>query len=209
MPFQIVARTDDTEARSFYIHIDLAVPESKRIEGSLSGGFKENREGKIELDEDPALLVHFFEYLYQHGRAQYNPVEFEADYILLARLYAMGDRLQADKFQGHVLRCFLSKFDSHTRLSDGIICDLLEIASDELPDRVDADPLKDHVYWYVAARMDKLRKFPRFGEILCLRAPLGKDLCLRAGNSTMSQPHKPSDPLPTRFKIESYRSESV
>ena len=171
--------------------------------------FKEKKEGKLELDEDPALLVHFFEYIYQHGGGQINAVEHEADYILLARLYAMGDRLQADGFQGHVLRCFLANFGPYTKLSDGTICDLLEIASDELPARVDVDPLKDHVYWYVAARLDKLRKVPRFGEILCLRASLGKDLCLRAGNSTTPQPHKPSDPLPTRFKIEGCWLDSV
>ena len=184
------------------MHSDLAAVESKRIERGLRGGFKESTEYKIDVDEDPQLFVYFLEYLYQHGGLERNPVQHEADYILLARLYAMGDRLQADDFQAHVLKRFLAHFGPHTNISDSIICDLLEIVCDQLPDRVNPEPLKNHVYWYVAARLDKLRKFPRFSKLLCERASLGKDLCLRAGNSTISQPHKPSDPLPARFKIE-------
>jgi hypothetical protein len=88
-------------------------------------------------------------------------------------------------------------------MSDWIICDLLEVVCDELPDRVNIDPLKAHIYWYVAARLDRLRKFSRFVDILCKRASLGKELCLRAGNSNMSQPHRPSDPALPRFKKES------
>ena len=176
--------------------------ESKRIERGLRGGFKESTEYKIDVDEDPQLFIHFLEYLYQPGVINSNTVQHDADYVLLARLYAMGERLQADGFQAYALRRFLADFGPYTNISGWIICDLLEIACDQLPDRVNPDPLKNHVYWYVAARLNKLRKFSRFSELLCERASLGKDLCLRAENSTMSQPHKPSDPLPTRFKIE-------
>ena len=98
LPFQLIAKADGQEARSFHVHADLAVMESKRIERGLYGSFKESDERSIDVDEDPQLLVHFLEYLYQHGGMNNNSVEHEADYVHLARLYAMGDRLQADNF---------------------------------------------------------------------------------------------------------------
>lgn len=97
---------------------------------------------------------------------------------------------------------FWSSFKQSTSISDWIVCDLLEIVCDELPDRINIDHLRDHVYWYVAGRLDQLQHFPRFSTVLSSRPCLGKDLCLRAGNGTSTQPHKPSDPLPQRFKVE-------
>lgn len=113
----------------------------------------------------------------------------------------MGDRMQAEAFQAHVLRRFLSKFDQSTTISDWIVCDLLEIVCDQLPDRINIDPLRDHVYWYVASRLDQLQHFPRFSTVLSSCPCLGKDLCLRAGNGTSPQPHRPSDSLPRKFKV--------
>ena len=98
------------------------------------------------------------------------------------------------------MKQFLKDFNSYAQISDWLICDLLEVACDELPDRVTVDPLKARIYWYVAARLDRLKKFSRFADILCDWASLGRDLCLQAGNSTMSQPHRPPDPAPVRFK---------
>ena len=184
------------------MHTHIAAVESKRLERGLQGGFKESSEYQIDLDEDPQLITYFLEYLYQHDDGQEISLQHESEYVLLARLYALGDRLQANAFQVYVLKRFLKDFNSYTQLSDWIICDLLEVACDELPDRVNTDPLKAHIYWYVAARLDRLGKFPRFADVLCNRASLGKDLCLRAGNGTRSQPHRPSDPAPVRFKRE-------
>lgn len=72
----------------------------------------------------------------------------------------MGDRLQANAFQVYVLKRFLKDFNSYTQLSDWIICDLLEVACDNLPDRVNTDPLKAHMYWHMAARLDRRWKVP-------------------------------------------------
>ena len=182
------------------MHAHIAGLESKRLERGLRGGFKESYDGQIELDEDPQLITYFLEYLYQHGSTQEISPQHELEYVLRARLYTLGDRLQATGFQIHVLKRFLKDFHYNTTISDWIVCDLLEVACDELPDRVNTDPLKDHIYWYVAGRLDRLGKFPRFADILCNRPSLGKDLCLRAGNSMMQQPPRPSGPAPIRFK---------
>ena len=170
----------------------------------VGGGFKEEKDQKIVLDqEDPGLFGYFIEYMYRTGWiAEEKGAKRNEEYIILARLYALGERLQAKDFQRAALNKFHRSFASAS-LSDQGICDLLEIACAELPERVDEDPLRAQVFWYAASRLTQLRDYDYFLKLLEAHPHLGKSLVLLAGNSSSAQPQYRPEPLPLKFVPES------
>lgn len=156
-------------------------------------------------EEDSELFGYFVEYLYRSESIMPMAKDeiLSSDYVILARLYALGERLQAHKFQLAVLGRFTRSFTSSTSLPDQGICDLLDIICTELPDKINEDPLRAQVFWYAACRLTRLQGYDYFLRLLEMHKDLGRHMCIRANNSTASQPSKVLEPLPQRFKPES------
>ena len=154
-------------------------------------------------EEDPELFGYFVEYLYRRQWLEDQEPLVEHDFVIIARLYALGERLQASDFQYATLRKFTLSFPPRTPLPDQDVCDLLEIACAELPDKVNEDPLRAQIFWHAATRITQLQNYDYFLRLLEVHKELGKHMCIRAGNSNSTQPTKPSLPLPPRFKPES------
>ena len=158
---------------------------------------------QIHDQEDPGLFGYFVDYLYSDRWLENGEASRDADYIIFARLYTLGERLQTNDFQRAALRKFTSSLSKGTTLAGQTVCELLEIACTELPERVSEDPLKSQIFWYAASRLTVLQSYDYFLQLLNVHKDLGKYLCIRAGSSSASQPKKPSEPLPLRFKPES------
>lgn len=192
--------------KTFQLHSELIANESDRLAKDVRGGFDEQSTKCILLDEeDPELFGFFVEYLYCRQWLEKEEELRASDYIIVARLYALGERLQAVDLQNATLRKFTVFFPPKTPLPEQDICDLLEIACAELPDKVHEDPLRAQIFWYAATRLSELRKHDYFLRLLELEKDLGRYLCVRAGNSATVQPTRTalSIPLPTRFRQES------
>jgi hypothetical protein len=194
----------EENSTTFLLHSDLLALESGRLAKAVKGGFSEESSRKILLhEEDPELFGYFVKYLYCGEWFPTEKAQRDSDYVILARLYALGERFQAYDFQRAALQKFTSSFTWQTPLSDQVVCDLLEIACTELPERIDEDPLRAQIFWYAASRLTQLQGYDYFLRLLEVRKELGKYLCTRAGNSSASQPTIPSGPLPLRFRPES------
>ena len=131
--------------------------------------------------------------------------ETASKYVMLARLYALGERLQALSFQNVVLGGFSSEFadfyfTTHN-LENQYTCDLLQIACEELPDRA-KDPLRKEVFWYAASRLEHLQQYPAFVSLLDSEVTLGKNLCLQAANSKRARPKASPPEVPSKFEPE-------
>ena len=60
----------------------------------VKSGFHEGSSRTILLhEEDSELFGYFVEYLYREGWIAEQHVQRESDYIILARLYTLGERL--------------------------------------------------------------------------------------------------------------------
>ncbi|KAK8254555.1 hypothetical protein HDK77DRAFT_432577 [Phyllosticta capitalensis] len=146
-----------------------------------TGDWEEKRENKITImDEDPKLFRSFAKYLYYDNWTYQN--DNEESIVHLARLYCLGDRLVAKRFQESVLW----RFDLELRfpfedenVSDDDLCDILEVAFSELPERPDVDPLQRRVARLGASRLFDLQKYPRFRDELSKDVPgITRRMCL-------------------------------
>ncbi|KAL9591265.1 MAG: hypothetical protein Q9179_007897 [Wetmoreana sp. 5 TL-2023] len=199
--FSVVAGEEN--AKTFLLHSELLAHESDRLAMDVKNGFHEGSSTSILLhEEDSELFGYFVEYLYRGEWIAEEQVRRESDYIVLARLYTLGERLQAHKFQFATLRKFTSSFGSQTSLSDQSVCELLDIACTELPERIHEDPLRAQIFWYAASQLTRLQSYDFFLQLLDMHKDLGKYLCTRAGNSSNAKPTRPSEPLPVRFGPE-------
>ncbi|EUC41734.1 hypothetical protein COCMIDRAFT_40144 [Bipolaris oryzae ATCC 44560] len=192
-------------SRTFYLHFDLLIAESKRFSNSLTGEYKEAEQKAIELeDEDPELFGFFVEYLYRNQSILSRDVEHYSDYVTLARLYALGDRLMARDFKAYTLWRFVQPLDTRTIISDESICELLRIACEEIIERVGEDPLRCHIFWYAGTQIAKLQKSGMFRQLLCDTPDLGRHMCLWV---SQNQPKKPEMPNGIRYQRFSPESE--
>lgn len=194
----------EENSKTFLLHSELLAYESERLAKDVSGGFNEQSSRRILLlEEDSGLFGYFVEYLYRNEWLAHKQVERDSDYIILARLYALGERLQAHQLQLAILRKFTSSLSSKTSLSDQGICDLLEVACAELPERINEDPLRAQIFWYATSQLTRLQNYDYFLRLLGIHEDLGRHLCIRAENSSASQPTTPSESSPERFRPES------
>ena len=190
--------------KTFLLHAALLDHESDELAKDINSGFREGETKRVVLNqEDPGLFGYFVDYLYSDRWLENGDASRNADYIVLARLYTLGERLQAKNFQRAALRKFTSSLTKGTTIADQSVCELLEIACTELPERVNEDPLRAQIFWYAASRLTMLQDYDYFLQLLDVHKDLGKYLCVRAGSSTAPQPKKPSESLPLRFKPES------
>ncbi|CAN9091834.1 unnamed protein product [Alternaria alternata] len=146
------------KSRAFYLHFDLLISESDSFSNSLTGRFKEAEEKAIELvDEDPELFGFFVEYLYRDRSILSREIQHYSEYVTLARLYAMGERLMAPKFKAYSFWRFAESLRSDTFISDESVCELLRIACTEIAERVREDPMRAHIFWCLCLWIDKDR----------------------------------------------------
>lgn len=135
------------KSRAFYLHFDLLIAESDRFFNSLTGKFKEAEEKAIELvDEDPELFGFFAEYLYRDRSILSREIQHYSEYVTLARLYAMGERLVAPKFKAYCLWRSVQSLSSDTFISDESVCELLRIACTEIAERAREDPMRAYIF---------------------------------------------------------------
>jgi hypothetical protein len=90
--------------KTFFLHRDLISIKLEVFSKAITSSFKEAKEYIIEKDEeDPDLFGFFVEYLYRDQSILSRKVQHYSEFITLARLYAIGERLLAPKFQSCVL----------------------------------------------------------------------------------------------------------
>ncbi|MCJ1308981.1 hypothetical protein MMC25_002636 [Agyrium rufum] len=203
--FSIVVE-EEPNARTYLLHSALLARESDTFAIDVYGDFMEKDEQSIKLlDEDPALFGFFVEFMYQNAWVK-EDVKRAKEFCVLARLYCLAERLQAQNFQQAALHKFTKSFggnNSGPRLNEKPICELLDIVCSELPERTNGDPLRDQVFWLAAREVESLRQHEYFKELLSKHVDLGRYLILRADNSRFRQPNKPSYRMPTRLEPES------
>jgi hypothetical protein len=182
------------KTKTFYLHFDLLIAESERFSKQLKGNFKEAVESVIELeDEDLALFGFFVEYIYRNHSLLSRGIGHYSEYVILARLYAMGERLMAPRFQAHCLGRFTEEFRWPQTISDECVCDLLEIATTEITERVVEDPMTSHIFCFAATRIQSLQKFGLFRQ-MCRDIPdVGRRLALKVGKDPPSSSSIPDE----------------
>lgn len=86
--------------KTFYLHEALLCYESERFVKQLTSGFSESATRTIsECEEDPDLFACFVEYFYRDAWVNNHDIVHDSDYVMLAQLYSLGERLGADRFQ--------------------------------------------------------------------------------------------------------------
>jgi hypothetical protein len=105
------------KSKKFFLHCDVVSIESEVFSKAMTGNFKEAREYIVEKDgEDPDLFGFFVEYLYRDQSILSRQVQHYSEFVTLARLYAMGERLLASKFQSYVLWRFCESLGTGTHI---------------------------------------------------------------------------------------------
>jgi hypothetical protein len=192
------------KSNTVYLHSSLLTAESQRFSNSLTGTFREAEEKAIKIeDEDPYLFGFFVEYLYRDHSILSREIQHYSEYVTLARLYAMGERLMAPKFQSYSLWRFAQSLGSNTFISEESVCELLRIACTEITERVREDPMRAQILWYGGIQITKLQKFDMFRQMLCTIPDLGKQLCVWVNQSQPKKPAMPNELQHQRFAPES------
>lgn len=134
------------------------------------------------------------------GKLQ-KEITHQSEYVNLARIYSMGERLRAERFQKAVLWKFATSFSSAT-IPDQAICELLEIVCTELPELSKENGLRDLVFWYAASKLSSLKKYNIFQKMMQEMPDLGRYICMRAGNGTSEPPRNEVKQPTSRFPAE-------
>jgi len=143
--------------------------------------------------EDPDLFDFFVEYLYRGSSILSQPLKHASQFVSLAKLYALGDRFEAENFQTACLSRYMENFNNPDLPSEENICDLLVIAAQELPERTAEDPLTEHIFWYAATRLTDLQKVDLFCQVLCDYPVIGRHLIMWVGRECPQRaPEKPT-----------------
>ena len=80
--------------KTFLLHTALLIGESDRLAKDIESGFEETTKKRIVLSqEDPGLFGYFVEYLYKDTWLREEQISRDTDYVVLARLYALGEGL--------------------------------------------------------------------------------------------------------------------
>ncbi|KAK8243572.1 hypothetical protein IWZ00DRAFT_542252 [Phyllosticta capitalensis] len=168
---KIEAGVGDT--KTYFIHISVLCAESEMYRAQLrgSGTWKEKTEGKISTEEIPEIFDSFVNYIYRKSLPKAE-TEGDAYLVHLARLYCLGDRLMARNFQEAVFRRFTEKLDILDPISLDALCELLEVAFAELPEkRKNDDQLQSAIGPLAAFRFPELWKHPPFRDELSREHP--------------------------------------
>jgi hypothetical protein len=199
-----VTVTKSETSKTFYFHTNLLFAESEREFKSLGGEFKEAKEKASGLEEDPELFGFFVEYLYRDRSILSRDVQHYAEYVTLARLYALGDRLMAPRFKACALWRFSKSLGKDQKaISDEAICKLLHIACTEITERTKEDPMRAHIFWYAATQINKLQQSAQFRKLLCDIPESARQLCLWVGQTRPPIPSMPNELQSQQFAPES------
>jgi hypothetical protein len=186
------------KSKTFHLHFDLLVAESERFSAGLKGNFKEAQDHTINIeDEDPEIFGFFVEYIYRDKSLLSRQVSHYSEYVTLARLYAMGDRLMAKEFKAQCLWRFTESLGSSTAMSEESICELLHIACTEIMERAKEDPMRSQIFWCAGTRISKLQKFGVYRKLLRDEPEVGQQMCLWV---EQRQPSEPAEPVESRHK---------
>jgi hypothetical protein len=192
------------KSKTFHLHSSLLAAESQRFSKSLNGSFKEAEDKAIKLDdEDPDLFGFFIEYLYRDHSILSRGVQHYSEYVTLARLYALGERLVASNFQSRCLWRFTEALNSNIFISDESICELLNIACTDITERMKEDPMRAQIFWYGGCKIANLQKSDKFRQLLYDVPDLGRQLCLWMGKAQPQKPATPNQLQDQRFAPES------
>lgn len=195
---------DQENQKTFLLHFELLAHESNRLAKNVKNEFDEQSIKRILLDEEnPELFDYFVKYLYRTKWLTKKGFLRDSNYIIIARLYALEERLQTHKFQYVILRKFISFFTNYTSLSNQDVCDFLKIICTKLSNKINEDSLKDQIFWYVASRFTQFQKYDYFLRFLKMHKNLKKYLCIRVENNFISQSKKSSESLSLRFRPKS------
>lgn len=182
----------------FQLHQALLELESQRIATGLKLCHVEGKERTYGLKkEDPELFKYFAEFLYRDtlvfqnaGKALCTP----SILVKAARLYTLGERLLAPGFKDAALQKFsaclsvsLPYFTTKTKPDPkDVICDLLEISLNELPDsKSTKDPLRALILALAIQHLEDLQKRERFENLLSTHIDFCRDVAMKAGRRNM------------------------
>ncbi|CAH0030527.1 unnamed protein product [Clonostachys rhizophaga] len=105
----------------FTIHENVICASSQFFKKAMSGDWSESRSRSVRLaDEDPEIFHIYTQWLYHDTfpvQIDSPGVKGNAEYLLLAKAYVLGDLLQDGNFKDAVLDAMIEKTTS--RLSDG------------------------------------------------------------------------------------------
>ncbi|CAI6273943.1 unnamed protein product [Periconia digitata] len=167
------------KSRTFYLHKDIITAESEVFLKALTEPFKEANEHAVKLDdENPELFRYFVKYLYRDRSILSRRIAHYSELATLARLYAMGERLMAYKFQSCVLPRFTEAVNYSTQVSEEVICDMLQTACTKMTKRMEEDLMRSLIFWYAAYRISNLQQSRIFQQMLNEIPELGKQICL-------------------------------
>ncbi|KAK7521504.1 hypothetical protein IWZ03DRAFT_357171 [Phyllosticta citriasiana] len=184
---EVVVGVDDNK-KTFLLHEDLLCCASSKMKFQLRGPFKEAQTGRIpDCEEDPALFAFFAEYLYRDTwLLEDKNIQHPSHWILLARLYTMGERLMAHEFQRACAWKFARDFSLDSKIADTEICQLLEVVT-EIPEEITSDNLSCLIFWYTASKLSRLRKCSEFKHLLIKSPDLGRRILMWAADNTQSK----------------------
>jgi hypothetical protein len=186
------------DAKTFYLHYDLLVAESKRFSAGLKSIFKEGQDHTINMDdEDPEMFGFFVEYIYRDKSLLSRNVVHYSEYVTLAQLYAMGERLMARRFKALCLWRFTELLATNTAMSEESVCELLHIACTKITQRVKEDPMRSQIFWYAGIRISNLQQCGAYRQLLRDEPEVGQQMCLWMNQP---QPAKPAEPIENRHK---------
>ena len=192
------------QSKTYYLHSDLLLAESKRLANSLKGNFKEAESRTVDIeDEDPELFGYFVEYMYRDRSILSREIDHYSEYSTLARLYAMGERFMAPTFQAYCLWRFTQSLEARSPISEEVICDLLHLACTEITERVREDPLRSQIFWFGSSKVATLQNSGVFRQMLHDLPDLGRHLCLWVYKDQPPKAAKPSELLRQSFGPES------
>lgn len=173
------------DTRTYHLHKTLLYHEPSKVLAHMMTGFEESQmDSLLDCEEDIELFGCFVEYLYRDDWADTEGTTNHEDYVRLARLYSIGERLGAERFQKSVLRKFLANLIGKVSASSQTTCELLEVVCTELQERTPEDPLREFVFGYAARRLSSLKTCEAFQRMLVDIPELGRYLCLRAGDGS-------------------------
>lgn len=181
------------QGRPYLLHESLLVKASERMRNTLTKGFAEQQSKEIDLcEEDPALFDFFARYIYDRSIPSHSGLGQRSVFVLLADLYALGERLVSPGFQKVTFDRFLGRWNEVAH-GDEELCELLEIASYKITPRKEEDIMRRQIFWYAACRLRRLRSCPRFVQMLDTVEGLAKEMAMRAGDSILPAPREFQD----------------
>jgi hypothetical protein len=186
------------KSKIFNLHYDLLVAESEMLSRSLKGNFKEASDNAIKIEEeDPELFGFFVEYMYRDCSILSRELSHYSEYVILARLYAMGERLMALRFKSQCLWRFTQSLGTNTAISDESICELLHIACTQITQRGNEDPMRLQIFWYAGIKIKNIQKFDMYRQLLRDEPEVGRQMCLWVDKP---QPPKAAQPIELEHK---------